>query len=104
MICLEKRPVRWFYEGLRFCLLRKEGTTREGQPLCQSRIKDNERLSMHQEEAHVPIYNIVAETHDTDPFSADFSASNRVRWEQQWKWKRHAVTNQDRADLPSHRS
>jgi hypothetical protein len=27
-----------------------------------------------------------------------------VRWEQQWKWKRHAVTNQDRAYLPSHRS
>jgi hypothetical protein len=71
---------------------------------------------MHQEEAHVPIYNIVniiniinivnivPETHDTDPFSADFSASSRVRWEQQWKWKRHAVTNQDRAYLPSHRS
>jgi len=68
---------------------------------------------MHQEEAHVPIYNIVnivnivdivPETHDTDPFSADFLASGRVRWEQQWKWKRHAVTNQDRASLPSHRS
>ena len=89
-----------------------EGTTREGRPFSQSRIKDNERLSMHQEEAHVPIYkiinivnivNIVPETHDTDPFSADCSASSRVRWEQQWKWKRDAVTNQDRADLPSHR-
>jgi hypothetical protein len=72
-----------------------EGRNDQRRPtIPQSGIEDNERPRMHQEEAHVPVYNLVAETHDTDPFSADFFPSRRVQWEQQWEWKRHAVTHQ----------